>query len=51
MFWLWLSVCYAGIQAAQHVGEITGLQGGEGGSQTIRLLIQCDQAFTHVADN
>lgn len=31
MFWLWLSVCYAGIQAAQHVGEITGLQGGERG--------------------
>lgn len=45
MFWLWLSVRYAGIQAAQHVGEITGLEegveervGGEKESQTIHLF-------------
>lgn len=58
MFWLWLSARYAGIQAAQHVGEITGGRVEEGGregeewvSQTIHLLMQCDQAYTHVADN
>lgn len=34
MFWLWLSAHYAGIQAAQHVGEITGLQEGERGRES-----------------
>jgi len=44
---------YAGIQAAQHVGEITGLREGERGreSQKIHLLIRRDQASTQVADN
>lgn len=48
-----IAALYAGIQAAQHVGEITGLQGGERGgeSQTVHLLIQCDQASTQAADN
>lgn len=58
MFWLWLSACYAGIQAGKYVGEITGLQeecmclvgGVGGGSDHPPFLIQCDQALTHVVD-
>lgn len=55
VFWLWLSVRFAGIQAAKYVGAITGLQ--DVGwrvpreHQSVHLLIQRAQAFSHVVDS